>query len=83
MLRATRYQQRVGIVDVIVGFIRSHKDQPFFLYVAHQTPHNPYQTRADTPENRKEGWKPNSVSEENRPRYEEMVKVTDPFSFLG
>ena len=58
-------------------FIRRHRKEPFFLLVSHQTPHNPYQTREDTPENRPEGWKPNRVSEENRPRYVEMVKDLD------
>jgi arylsulfatase A-like enzyme len=65
------------ITDKSVDFIRRHKEQPFFLYVAHQTPHNPYQTRADTPETREEGWKQNRVGEENRPRYIRMVKDLD------
>ena len=65
------------ITDKSVDFIQRHKDQPFFLYVAHQTPHNPYQTRADTPENRKEDWKQNRVGDENRPRYREMLKDLD------
>jgi len=65
------------ITDRSVDFIKRHKDRPFFLYVSHQTPHNPYQTRADTPENRKEGWKENRVGEENRPRYREMVQDLD------
>jgi arylsulfatase A-like enzyme len=65
------------ITDRSVDFIRRHKDEPFFLFVSHQTPHNPYQTRADTPENRKEGWKQNRVGDENRPRYVEMVKDLD------
>lgn len=67
--------------DIITGrsvdFIQRHKEQPFFLYVAHQTPHNPYQTRADTPANRKEGWNQNRVGEENRPRYREMIEDLD------
>jgi len=65
------------ITEKSVDFIRRHKEEPFFLYVSHQTPHNPYQTREDTPENRKEGWNPNRVGEENRPRYQEMVKDLD------
>jgi hypothetical protein len=32
------------ITDRSVDFIKRHKEQPFFLYVAHQTPHNPCQT---------------------------------------
>jgi arylsulfatase A len=65
------------ITEKSVDFIQRNKDKPFFLYVAHQTPHNPYQTRTDTPENRKEDWKQNRVSEENRPRYQEMLKDLD------
>lgn len=30
-----------------VRFIREHADQPFFLYVAHEAPHWPYQGRRD------------------------------------
>ncbi|PXA03382.1 sulfatase [Coraliomargarita sinensis] len=60
-----------------VDFIKRHQNEPFFLYVSHQTPHNPYQTRADTPENRKKGWRQNRVSDENRPRYKEMLKDLD------
>lgn len=60
-----------------VDFIRRHPQQPFFLFVSHQTPHNPYQTRDDTPEKRDEAWKQNRVGEVNRPRYEEMVKDLD------
>jgi arylsulfatase A-like enzyme len=40
------------ITDRSVDFIRRNKDNPFFLYISHQAVHNPYQTPADTPENR-------------------------------
>ena len=66
------------ITNRSVDFIRRHQEKPFFLFVSHQTPHNPYQTRADTPENRKDGWKQNRVGEENRPRYREMVEEFFP-----
>ena len=65
------------ITEKSIDFIRRHKDKPFFLHIAHQTPHNPYQTRADTPENREQGWKQNRVGEENRPRYRQMLKDLD------
>lgn len=65
------------ITDRSIDFIKRQKEKPFFLYVAHQTPHNPYQTRSDTPENRKDGWKQNRVGKENRPRYAKMVKDLD------
>ena len=60
-----------------VDFIQRHKNGPFFLYVAHQTPHNPYQTREDTPDKRPDGWKQNRIDEINRPRYRQMVKDLD------
>ncbi len=65
------------ITDLGVDFIERHREQPFLLYLAHQTPHNPYQTRADTPATRAKDWKQNRVGEENRPRYVEMVQDLD------
>lgn len=65
------------ITEKSVDFIRRKAKQPFFLYVSHQTPHNPYQTRADTPENREKEWNQNRVGPENRPRYQEMVQDLD------
>jgi len=38
-----------------VKFIKDHKEQPFFLYVAHEAPHAPYQGRLDPPERTVEG----------------------------
>ena len=40
------------ITDRSVDFIKRNKDTSFFLYVSHAAVHNPYQTPADTPENR-------------------------------
>jgi len=40
------------ITERAVDFIIRNKDAPFFLYVSHAAVHNPYQTPADTPENR-------------------------------
>jgi arylsulfatase A len=65
------------LTDRSVDFIRRHKDKPFFLYVAHQAVHNPYQTRDDTPEKREPGWKQNAVNEANRPRYKKIVEDLD------
>lgn len=65
------------ITDKSVDFIKRHKDKPFFLYVAHQTPHNPYQTRADVPESRQKDWKQNRVDDINRPRYQQLIKDLD------
>lgn len=79
------------ITDKSVDFIKRHKDTPFFLYVAHQAVHNPYQTRDDTPEKREPGWNPNAVNDVNRPRYQRILedldqsvgKVLDTVSQLG
>ena len=40
------------ITDRSIDFIKRNKDNPFFLYVSHAAVHSPYQTPADTPENR-------------------------------
>jgi arylsulfatase A len=37
------------ITKSAVSFIRENKDTPFFLYVAHEAPHSPYQGRGDNP----------------------------------
>jgi arylsulfatase A len=37
------------ITKSAVRFIRDNKDAPFFLYVAHEAPHSPYQGRGDDP----------------------------------
>jgi arylsulfatase A len=79
------------ITDRSLDFIKRHKDKPFFLYVAHQAVHNPYQTRDDTPGKREPGWNPNAVNDVNRPRYKKIVedldqsvgKVLDTVSELG
>jgi arylsulfatase A-like enzyme len=65
------------ITEHSVDFIERHKEEPFFLYVSHQTPHNPYQTRADTPKTRSIGWRQNRVNDVNRPRYIAMLKDLD------
>lgn len=67
--------------DVITGksvdFIKRNKDKPFFLFMAHQAVHNPYQTRDDTPGNRGKSWNQNQISEVNRPRYVEILRGLD------
>lgn len=68
------------ITDHAVRFIEENKSGPFFLYVAHQAPHLPFQTPADTMDNRpkeplssKEMWDPNRI----RPKYKIMVEEMD------
>jgi len=61
-----------------VEFIKRNKGKPFFLYVAHESVHLPYQTPADTVENRKpipkgKRWDRNRI----RPKYKIMVEEMD------
>ena len=61
-----------------VEFIKRNKDKPFFLYVAHEAVHLPYQTPADTVANRKpfpkeKRWDRNRI----RPKYKIMVEEMD------
>ena len=60
-----------------VDFIHRHRDKPFFLYVAHQAVHNPYQTRDDVPESRAPDWKQNRIDDINRPRYQKLIRDLD------
>ncbi|MBM4149903.1 MAG: N-acetylgalactosamine-6-sulfate sulfatase, partial [Lentisphaerae bacterium] len=68
------------ITDRAVRFIEENESTPFFLYVAHQAVHLPFQTPADTIENRprgrlnnKEMWDPNRI----RPKYKIMLEEMD------
>jgi arylsulfatase A-like enzyme len=68
------------ITDHSVQFIRENKDRPFFLYVAHEAVHLPFQTPADTLQNRsgkkltpKEMWDPHRI----RPLYKIMLEEMD------
>ena len=61
-----------------VRFIRENAHQPFFLYVAHEAVHLPFQTPADTMEARKpvakeDRWKPERI----RPKYKVMLEEMD------
>lgn len=62
------------ITDHSVRFIEENKSRPFFLYVAHQAVHLPFQTPADTMENRS---KEKLTSKENRPKYKIMMEEMD------
>ncbi len=68
------------ITDHAVRFIRENKKTPFFLYVAHEAVHLPFQTPDDTLENRpkrkltsQEMWDPNRI----RPKYKIMLEEMD------
>jgi len=68
------------ITDHAVRFIQENKSRPFFLYVAHEAVHLPFQTPADTMENRpkkkltsQEMWDPERI----RPKYKIMLEEMD------
>lgn len=68
------------ITDHSVRFIKENKDEPFFLYVSHEAVHLPFQTPADTLENRskkkltrQEMWDPKRI----RPKYKIMLEEMD------
>ena len=65
------------ITDRSLDFIRRNKENPFFLYIAHQAVHNPYQTRDDAPDKREGEWNQNAVNDVNRPRYRTIVEDLD------
>ncbi|HEC41819.1 hypothetical protein LCGC14_2128990 [marine sediment metagenome] len=61
-----------------VKFIRDNKENPFFLYVAHEAPHSPYQGRKDPPERTDEGTvRLRKSPEELHKTYREMISVMD------
>ena len=61
-----------------IDFIERHKDEPFCLYLPHESPHYPYQGRNDPPERLpgdKKGRK--AKGDEIARAYKEMVDVMD------
>ena len=68
--------------DLITGhalsFIQENKDSPFFLYVAHEAPHAPYQGRFDAPE-RVPGGNPDRIYSHGdlQGTYREMIAAMD------
>ncbi|MFP6676439.1 MAG: sulfatase-like hydrolase/transferase [Pirellulaceae bacterium] len=61
-----------------VQFIEKNTSDPFFLLVAHEAVHLPFQTPADTPENRKPIPKSEQWSRERiRPKYKIMLEEMD------
>jgi len=61
-----------------VRFVKRNKERPFFLYIAHQAVHLPFQTPADTVESRRpvpksEMWNPERI----RPIYKVMLEEMD------
>lgn len=65
------------ITDKSIDFIKRNKEKPFFLYVSHAAVHNPYQTPADTPENRIPGLKQHQINPANREKYKVILQEMD------
>ncbi|QDH81300.1 sulfatase-like hydrolase/transferase [Echinicola soli] len=59
-----------------VNFIHENRDNPFFLYVAQESPHNPFQGRND-PALRSLGTGKYTPVQDKRRAYKEMVEVMD------
>jgi len=61
-----------------IDFIERHKDEPFCLYLPHESVHSPYQGRKDPPERLPSGKKGKKAKGEEIARaYKEMVEVMD------
>jgi arylsulfatase A-like enzyme len=66
------------ITSNAVQFIERNRDHPFFLYVAHQSVHLPFQTPDDTPDKRQPIPKDQMWSRERiRPKYKIMIEEMD------
>lgn len=66
------------ITAASIEFISEHQDKPFFVYVAHEAPHSPYQGRSDPADRTIQGTFDNRgsrVDKENA--YKEMIEVMD------
>jgi len=59
--------------DEAVGFIRNHKDKPFFLYMAHYAVHTPIQGKKDVIEK----YKAKTPTDQKNPTYAAMVESVD------
>jgi len=59
--------------DEAVEFIRSHKDKPFFLYMAHYAVHTPIQGKEDVVAK----YKTKEPTNQNNPKYAAMIESVD------
>jgi arylsulfatase A len=61
-----------------IDFIKRHKDEPFCLYLPHESVHSPYQGRNDAPQRLPGGKKGKTAKGKEIARaYKEMVEVMD------
>jgi len=66
------------ITKSAVRFIHDNKDAPFFLYVAHEAPHSPYQGREDAPVRSLDGSSQNQRPPTDLQKtYREMIVAMD------
>lgn len=61
------------LADEAVGFIRSHQDQPFFLYFAHYAVHTPLQAKKDLTQK----YQAKPKSNHKNPVYAAMIQSVD------
>ena len=67
------------INDEAINFIEKNKDEPFFLYIAHGSPHSPHQARASAFErgpNKGEipSWSPNESYSNNKAKEDWLIR---------
>ena len=61
-----------------VSFIKNNQENPFFLYIAHEAPHSPYQGRNDTAERTVDGeFVIQGAREDRAVAYQEMIWAMD------
>ncbi len=65
------------ITEHSLSFIETNKAQPFFLYIAHEAPHSPYQIRDTRPERTGDpDYKPEPVKD-TKEVYAQMIGIMD------
>jgi arylsulfatase A-like enzyme len=60
-----------------VKFIQDHRQEPFLLYVAHESPHAPYQGRNDSPMRKIGGLNTEHSPSDQQKTYREMIAIMD------
>lgn len=67
------------ITSNAINFIAEHKEQPFFLYIAHESPHYPYQGRNDKADRIPGNNKFNTLGsrKDRKGAYKEMIEAMD------
>jgi arylsulfatase A len=65
------------ITEHSLAFIEQNKDKPFFLYVAHEAPHSPYQVRESAPERNTKTQSAPLSTEKQADLYRQMIEIMD------